>query len=262
MAGQTHRSDPSVLSRRTLRHDHRRLADRLRPGMTVLDVGCGTGAITIGIARAVGPAGTVVGIDRDESLLEIARRDHQGVSNLRFEHRDAGSLELVGLFDIVTAARTLQWIAEPGAALARMARAVKAGGELIVLDYDHVAHAWTPDPPPAFVRVHDAFLAWRAANGWDNRMAEHLPGLFEAAGLADVVSEDSDEIARRGEVGFDAAHDIWTQVIEIIGPRIVGAGLLTEAERLAAEENYRLYAQTDLARQHLSMKTVRGVWRG
>ena len=51
MSIQTHRSDPQVLNRRTLEIDHRVLAGVLRPGMSVLDVGCGTGAITAGIAR-------------------------------------------------------------------------------------------------------------------------------------------------------------------------------------------------------------------
>ena len=45
-----------ILDARSLGEDHAVLAALLRPGMTVLDVGCGTGAITRGIARAVSPA--------------------------------------------------------------------------------------------------------------------------------------------------------------------------------------------------------------
>jgi ubiquinone/menaquinone biosynthesis C-methylase UbiE len=78
---QAHRSDPRILGRRTLERHHRALAAILRPGLSVLDVGCGTGAITAGIARAVAPAGRVVGMDRDESLLDIARREHEAIPN-------------------------------------------------------------------------------------------------------------------------------------------------------------------------------------
>ena len=82
MHAQTHRSDPRILDRRTLQRDHRLLAALLRPGMAVLDVGCGTGAITAGIANAVGDSGYVVGVDRDGALLELARAAHGAIANV------------------------------------------------------------------------------------------------------------------------------------------------------------------------------------
>src|SRR5512138_865807 len=118
MSEQIHQSDPRILSRRALERDHRVLAGMLRPGMFVLDVGCGTGAITAGIARAVAPGGCAVGVDRDESLLQIARQEHAG---LHFENADALSLEFASAFDIVTAARAVQWMADPARAIGRMA---------------------------------------------------------------------------------------------------------------------------------------------
>ena len=69
---QQHQSSKNVLDRRTLAGDHRRLAELLRPGQSVLDVGCGTGSITAGIAEAVQPGGEVLGLDRDADLLARA----------------------------------------------------------------------------------------------------------------------------------------------------------------------------------------------
>src|SRR3954469_23904612 len=102
MSAQTHQSDPRILSRRTLQRDHRYLAGLLHPGLSVLDVGCGTGAITAGIAKAVEPNGHALGVDRDEGLLEIARKEYMAFSNLQFQSGDATHLNFRAQFDIVT----------------------------------------------------------------------------------------------------------------------------------------------------------------
>src|SRR5437773_4787859 len=98
----------AILDTRSLQADHRRLAALLRPGLTVLDVGCGTGAITRGIAEAVGRHGRAVGVDVNVSMIEKARVAHRGVPGLSFEVADVHALPSDG-FDIVTAARVLQW---------------------------------------------------------------------------------------------------------------------------------------------------------
>jgi ubiquinone/menaquinone biosynthesis C-methylase UbiE len=58
----------------------------LKPGMNVLDCGCGPGAISIGLAEAVGPNGQVTGIDFAESQIAIAQA--HSASNLRFGGSD------------------------------------------------------------------------------------------------------------------------------------------------------------------------------
>jgi len=151
MTVQSHRSDPRIQGRRTLERDHRGLATLLRPGLGGLDVGCGTGAITVGIARAVGPQGYVVGVDRDAELLELARKEHGTVANLHFESADATDLPYRSQFDIVTAARTLQWISDPISAVSSLRGAAKTSGTIVALDYNHAQNAWTPSPPGEFV---------------------------------------------------------------------------------------------------------------
>ena len=260
MGHQSHRSDPRILNRRTLHRDHRRLAQVLSAGMTVLDVGCGSGAITADIARIVGRGGMVVGLDRDDANLAIARQEHRDADNLRFEKGDILALDFKKGFDVVTAARTLQWISEPGRAVKQMKRAAKAGGCVVILDYNLEDTRWEPDPPAEFKRFYRAFLDWRTANGWDNRMAEHLPGLFHSAGLAAVEINSCDEIVQRGEPNFfDAyASGIWRYVIQTLGPQLVHECFLKESERCQAEEDYERYVQTTLQRQTHSMSTVEG----
>ena len=220
----------------------------------MLDVGCGTGAITAGIAKAVAPHGQVVGVDRDEVLLELARTGHGSLANLKFELGDATAMRFRSEFDIVTAARTLQWIAEPALAIAKMKQAAKPGGLLVVLDYNHARNEWKPDPPHEFQQFCQAFLAWRQANGWDKEMANHLPELFRSAGLVEVESHVQDEVAERG----DERTAIWSEVIENVGEQIAKAGFCTELQLRQAREGYGSWVKTELLKQILAMRSVTG----
>lgn len=258
MSGQAHTSDPGILDRRTLDQDHRRLAPLLRPGMSVLDVGCGTGAITEGIARAVGPMGTVLGIDRDPTLLGRAREMHASMPWLRFMQSDVLELPGDASFDVVTAARVLQWIALPERALARMVAATRPGGLVVALEYSHADLVWEPEPPPAVRRFYDAFLAWRDANGWDNRMGHRLAALYTAAGLLDVETHVEDEIATRGEPGFDDALAIWRSVMCDTGPLAVAAGLLRTSDLDAAASAHAVWCRRDANRQRMVLRAVVG----
>jgi SAM-dependent methyltransferase len=261
---QTHRSDPRILNRRTLQRDHQRLAQVLRAGMTVLDVGCGTGAITAGIAKAVSPGGLALGIDRDGENLAIARQEYGEIENLHFENADILTLDagpwLKDRFDIVTAARTIQWIDEPERAITNMKNAAKLGGRVMILDYNLAATSWDPEPPAAFVRFYKAFLDWRTANNWDNRTADHLAGVFRSVGLTDIAVHPSDEVVRRGEPDFFEAYaaGIWLYVIQTLGTKLVQAGFLEERMRVRAEDDYSGYVQSTLRLQRHSMLTVEG----
>jgi SAM-dependent methyltransferase len=222
--------------------------------MSVLDVGCGTGAITSGIARAVAP-GFVVGLDRDESLLAIARQQ-QAIDNLRFESGDILDFKLAEQFDIVTASRTLQWVADPSAAIMAMRRALKPHGRLVVLDYVHLDNTWDPAPPEAFKRFYAAFLGWRAANGWDNQIGDRLAALAAEAGFDDVAVSTADEVTSRGDTAFDSAVEVWLNVIQSIGPQVVASGEILESERRAAEQDYQAFIAARIDRQCLSMRCL------
>ncbi len=93
----------AILDTRSLGTGNRRLAALLHPGLSVLDVGCGTGAITRGIAEAVGHQGRVVGVDVNASMIEKARAAHGSVPGLSFEVADVHTLPSGGAFDIVAA---------------------------------------------------------------------------------------------------------------------------------------------------------------
>jgi len=226
--------------------------------MAVLDVGAGTGAITAEIAGAVGPSGSVLGIDRDETMIRLAREHHAGVANLAFELLDVLELCDEARFDVVTAARALQWIEDPARALQRMHAATQPRGMVVVLEYTHADLVWEPAPPEPVRRFYDAFLAWRDANGWDNRLGDHLPALVADAGFRDVGVTVQDEVATRGDPGFADALELWQRVMESMGATIVGAGFLAQADLDAARAAHRSWSEHDARLQRMVLRAVDG----
>jgi len=116
-----------------------RAADRaaLHPGDVALDVCCGTGDLAFELARRVGPQGSVIGSDFSEPMLDLARAKaaERGVSNLRFEYADALRLPYDDAsFDAVTVGFGARNLADLDAGLAGMARVLKPGGRLVILE--------------------------------------------------------------------------------------------------------------------------------
>ncbi|MGD0981197.1 MAG: methyltransferase domain-containing protein [Solirubrobacteraceae bacterium] len=245
------RGTERFLDSRSLSSDHRQLAQLIAPGLSVLDVGCGSGAITRGIAEAVGPAGSAVGVDVSEALLEQAVVSHGGRANLSFELADVLRLEYHEAFDLVTTARMLQWLADPAAALASMVAAVKPGGKIVVLDYSHTKARWKPEPPAEFTRFYEAFLRWRADAGMDNELADKLGTMLREAGMRDVEVTDEAELTSRGDADFERRMALWPGVIATRGHQIVADGMLAEHERAAAGDAFARWLATDAQSQSL-----------
>jgi hypothetical protein len=83
-----------------------------------------------------------------------------------------------------------------------------------------------------------AFLAWRAAAGMDNAIADHFGNLFARAGLGDLVTTDQHEITRHGDADFETRAGIWAAVATTRGHQMVADGAISEPERRAAEADY------------------------
>jgi ubiquinone/menaquinone biosynthesis C-methylase UbiE len=249
----------NILDRRSLTDSHRQLAALLVPGLRVLDVGCGTGAITADVADVVGPEGMVVGTDISQALLAQAGARRASRPHLHFARSDVFALPFGQAFDIVTAARVLQWLANPRAALSAMCRAARPGGIVLVLDYDHEQIEWTPAPPPSMQRFYAAFLAWRADAGFDNAIAGRLPAMFENVGAADVALTLQLECTMRGHGDFMQRASIWADVAATRGHQMVRDGFVSETEREAAEQEYRSWIAVDAESMTLHLVAVQGV---
>src|SRR6185436_13813311 len=107
----------------------------LRPGMTVLDIGCGPGRVAIPVARQVGPQGRVVAIDLQPGMLSRAQEKARAadVSNIRFIQAGVGNGRLdVPQADRVLLVTVLGEIPNREAALKEIFGALKPGGILSV----------------------------------------------------------------------------------------------------------------------------------
>ncbi len=104
----------------------------IKKGMSVLDVGCGWGDMTLQVAGVVGPKGRVVGIDCVEAFLQEARKDAaaKGLSNVEFSRGDAEVALPENEFDYVVARFGTMFFTNPVAALRRMRKALKPGGQI------------------------------------------------------------------------------------------------------------------------------------
>lgn len=255
---QKHRSSATLMNRRTLANDNRRLARLLKPGMAVLDVGCGSGTITADIARVVQPHGSVLGIDRDSWQIEQAHEMFPNRPGLRFACQDILEFECLGSFDVVAAARCLHWVADIERALARMAAVTRPGGVVLVLDFSHERLNWTPEPPEAVRRFYRTFLVWRERLGLDNALADHLPGLFARQGLTDIQVSNEDISCKQGHSRFQDALDIVGQLIVTCGPTMVADGLLGEQDCVTAYSDYEQWCRNNAQSIHYMMRAVEG----
>ena len=163
------------------------LLPSLKPGMRVLDVGCGPGSITRGLAERVAP-GQVVGIDLSRETLESARQDAaaRGLTNLTYEEASVYQLPYAeASFDVAYAHQVFQHLRAPADALNEILRVLRPGGFVAVRDVDWgTASYWPADPwIDRFVETH--FTTWYR-NGGEPRMGRHLRALFNAAGVDDL----------------------------------------------------------------------------
>ncbi|HEX9686516.1 MAG TPA: methyltransferase domain-containing protein [Burkholderiales bacterium] len=113
------------------------LMDSLPPGGAVVDIGSGAGMDCLLAGRRVGPAGTVVGVDMTDGMLECARAgaNEAGLHHVRFEKADITGLPIdSGSVDVVISNGVINLAPDKAALLTELYRVVKPGGRLQFAD--------------------------------------------------------------------------------------------------------------------------------
>lgn len=247
-----------ILDNRSLEQDYRTLVPFPQAGMRVLDVGCGSGAISRGLAERVGPDGYVWGIDSSEHLIASGQKRNADVKNLSLSHQDLFAYEPEEKFDLIVSARVLQWLSNPVEALQKFKSLLKPGGTISILDYDHTAIEWRPAPPESMKRFYAAFLQWRAEAGMNNQIARDLPDYFQQIGLEQIEVFDSNETYLKGAENFPHKIGIWSAVAHSRGRQVVADAYFAEADRLQTIAEYDLWATNEAQSMVMKLREVRG----
>jgi SAM-dependent methyltransferase len=158
----------------------------LMPGDSVLDVGCGPGTITAGIAEKVTP-GRVVGVDSGASQIQIALENTaRGMANLGFQVADCYALPFDNdSFDRVFSHALFEHLSDPLRGLMEIRRVVRAGGMVGICSPDWGGFVLSP-PSLDVEDAISAYMALQNNNGGDVYAGRKLGQYLSSAGFTCV----------------------------------------------------------------------------
>lgn len=165
------------------------LLPHLKPGMKILDCGCGPGSLTLSLAEVVAP-GEVVGTDLEESQLDLGRKEavRREITNARFERANIYELPFADdSFDAVFISAVLGNLRDPLRGLNEARRVLRSGGVIGVKEFDHGGDLFHPREPD-LVEGIDLYHRLRRHNGHDPESGRKVLGLLQQAGFRDSTA--------------------------------------------------------------------------
>jgi SAM-dependent methyltransferase len=197
-------------------------------GAHALEIGCGPQGCLALLAERVGPQGMVVGVERSEDAVQLARQfiaEHQ----LPQVEVRLGDGKATGLpresFDLVFARLVLVNIPQPEHLVNEMVALVRPGGTVALQEADWSGHLLYP-PLPAWPRLFQLLEAYSQLNGIDLFIGRRVPSLLRAAGLVDVQIRPLIHVYPHGH----ERRLLYWQFLGNLRERLLAAGLVTEVE--------------------------------
>jgi ubiquinone/menaquinone biosynthesis C-methylase UbiE len=193
------------------RHLSARLADLagVEAGQTVLDVGCGPGALTTELASRIG-AGDVTAVDPSESFVEALRSRVPGVTVLRASAEDLPFGD--DRFDAAIAQLVVHFMADPVAGLREMGRVTRPGGAVAACVWDHSAGGAGP-LTPYYEALHQIDPSRPNESERPGTRPGHLAELLRAAGFTEL-----DEATLTVRVEHPTFEEWWAPYELGVGP--------------------------------------------
>lgn len=210
-----------LLDRRSAESHAAHLLPHLKPGLRVLDFGCGPGTITVGLAKSVEP-GEVHGIDLEESQIDLARAAAEagGHDNVTFHVGDVTDLPFEDdSFDAAHCHAVLMHVPDTPAVLSEVKRVLKPGG-IISSREMFVSSSFLEPSDEGTDAAWATFGRLLAANGGHPQMGRELKSTLLDAGFSDIQTSASfDFFGSAADVAFFHAFIVdW-----FYSPRVIGA---------------------------------------
>ena len=227
-------------------------------GMRVLDVGCGSGDVSMLVGEIVGPSGQVVGVDKAGAAIEraSARAADRGLSNLHFIERDLQELSFDEPFDAVVGRLVLMYLPDPGRVLRRLTGMLRPGGIVAFHEFD-IGAARTLPEGPLFARCGRWILATFAAAGAETRMGLKLHSAFIDGGLP------APSMRLEGEIGAGPDFFGYAMVADVVRsllPLMEKFGIATAKEIDIDTLADRLREEVTISRGSLVIPEFIGAW--
>jgi ubiquinone/menaquinone biosynthesis C-methylase UbiE len=182
----------------------------LRPGMRVLDIGCGPGDVSFVAAGLVGPTGTVLGVDAAPEMIELARTRaaEKGVSTVYFTCSAIDAIALDQPVDAVIGRLILMHLPDPAATLRRLSSFVRPGGVVAFAENDITETRSIPGMP-LFEQVTTGIVRAFEAMGLSPRFGTTLHRIYQDAGLG------APRLTQGTPIGTAADTDILAYAAEV-----------------------------------------------
>lgn len=229
------------------------------PGMRVLDLGTGPGDVALAAAELVGTDGEVVGIDREEKALRLARQRAraQGLPHVTFHLGDVTDWRGEGQFDVIVGRLILLYCPEPAAVIRHHIGSLTRGGRYVAMEYDMVAARAEPPCPTADRATGWVVEAFRRA-GMDPSLGVRLGTILTQAGLTSPTVLGFQPYVHAATDGAQALAGIIATLL----PLIERTGVADPAEVDITTLHVRLAAELAAAEAAVVMPTLVGAWTG
>lgn len=230
----------------------------LRQGMTVLDIGCGVGDVTLLTARLVGTKGAVLGIDRAASSVQTARgrATALGVAHAHFEQADLASFETDQTFDALVGRLVLLYLPDPGGTLKRLSQYLRPGGIVAFQEFDMTATSQVP-VGELFVKLRSWLLAAFTAAGAQLDMGTKLYSSFLRAGFPPPDMTAATLVAcGPATMGYEYTVGVLRSLLPLIERTGIASAAEIDIDTLAA----RLHEDALIHERVMFLPRVVGAW--
>ncbi len=226
-----------------LAHESSWLFDQLGDlhGARCVEIGCGPHGCLELLSKRVGPSGSVVGVERSQDAVDLARKMivERGLNNVEVLCGDARSTELPpASFDLATARLVLVNVPEPEQIVAEAVALAKPGGYVAFHEADWVAHICDP-PSDAWSAFVELFVRYSEQNGIDPFVGRKLPRLLRDGGLEDVRVNPLIHVYPPG----NPRRSILLDFAENLTERMLAQNLIGEAELAELKTTLRRHVE-------------------